>query len=1533
MANQQNLQLQNSQNTPQAQKFQTQNGFQPPIDPSQRSRVTLNPNQNANMNGNINMNPAGPQMRIMTPEQTMYLRAQLAAFKHLAKNQPVPQDIQSILYNMNAPPPPPPHGLQNQSPSQVPPHPQLQAQTSLPVSSMSPMNVPNNTLFRPQPSVSEPIIPPNFNKIQQPHMPIVNPATKQKQMNRKRQTPQIRNQSLSSISMGSQSPKQGMPIIPQDPNQIPQMVQPGPVNHLDAVSQSEAIYLPPHPPKLLSTIQEKYPTIKTTVSIGDPLVLVDAFSLPSASSTIMNFSDIFERRLVVPGLMPIGTDVEGLRHEREVKIWKDMMNDILDLESSLMEKGINSDDDLYETAKKQWKQERTKRLLENGQSEKENEQDNDQENNPIQEIDHQNKNENKSINENKNEGEHEYDVVSQLVDLKALQLLPKQKALRGYVLSNIWHFSSLITNTYPNFLPLGKKINSRDAMIAETMYQVQNQEHERLKVEQLNKNLGTIQTHYRQVTVNATEKRNKWGKIGKSVITFHSNTEREEQRRLERNAKQRLQALRANDEEAYIKLLDQTKDTRITHLLKQTNQFLGNLTQAVKDQQKYTREQVAAMGHSSADTSAKAEDDSGDEGGQKVDYYAIAHRIQEPVTKQPSILVGGTLKEYQVKGLQWMVSLYNNNLNGILADEMGLGKTIQTLSLITYLIETKKVPGPYLVIVPLSTLTNWTIEFEKWAPSVRKIVYKGPPIQRKQYQARIKAGDFQILLTTYEFIIKDRPLLSKIKWAHMIIDEGHRMKNAQSKLSSTIQQYYHTDYRLILTGTPLQNNLPELWALLNFVLPKIFNSVKSFDEWFNTPFANTGGQDKIDLSEEETLLIIRRLHKVLRPFLLRRLKKDVEKDLPDKVEKVVKCKMSALQSTLYTMAIKYKTLIIGDSGSKHSAAKMGLNNRIMQLRKICNHPFVFEEVEDLVNPTLMTNDDIWRTSGKFELLDRVLPKFKATGHRVLIFFQMTQIMNIMEDFLRLRGMKYLRLDGGTKSDDRTGLLQKFNAPNSEYFCFLLSTRAGGLGLNLQTADTVIIYDTDWNPHQDLQAQDRAHRIGQKNEVRILRLITEESVEEYILERAHQKLDIDGKVIQAGKFDNKSTPEEQEALLRALLEAEEQGTGEKTREDDELDDDELNEILARTDDERKLFKKMDEDMKNHSIYGKGKAKERLFTHDELPEIYKQDPDIVIHETEDTEVYDRRASRKGRVVSYADVLTEEQFLDAIENDEDSLEDAIARKKARIAKLKATKERKAATKSASSTPVPHEMSSPPAPIPAAAESSGDDTPQVGRPKKKRRNREDTVTSGSEAYGEGTPKPKKPKPNPVKRARGRPSLRRGTPTIVSEEQKQMDLKCWDIYNTVISYRNEDNRNLSEIFMVKPNKRHYPDYYLLIQQPIACDAVKRKISAHQYTSVEEIDRDFMLMFKNAMIYNEEGSFVYQDALVLKTLVEHKVNEVLGRKQPDERVMEIRMNDFEKQRGIQTQLADTVNGVPGRRDEDIKLEPPVPDDDVTMDES
>ncbi|XP_017551002.1 probable global transcription activator SNF2L2 isoform X2 [Pygocentrus nattereri] len=631
-------------------------------------------------------------------------------------------------------------------------------------------------------------------------------------------------------------------------------------------------------------------------------------------------------------------------------------------------------------------------------------------------------------------------------------------------------------------------------------------------------------------------------------------------------------------------------------------------------------------------------------------YYGVAHAVIEKVEKQSSLLINGTLKQYQIQGLEWMVSLYNNNLNGILADEMGLGKTIQTIALITYLMEYKRLNGPYLIIVPLSTLSNWVYELDKWAPSIVKIAYKGTPSMRRSLVPQLRSGKFNVLITTYEYIIKDKHILAKIRWKYMIVDEGHRMKNHHCKLTQVLNTHYVAPRRLLLTGTPLQNKLPELWALLNFLLPTIFKSCSTFEQWFNAPFAMTG--ERVDLNEEETILIIRRLHKVLRPFLLRRLKKEVESQLPEKVEYVIKCDMSAIQKVLYRH-MQGKGILLTDGSEKDKKGKGGaktLMNTIMQLKKICNHPYMFQHIEEsfaehLGYPNgIINGPDLYRASGKFELLDRILPKLQATNHRVLLFCQMTSLMTIMEDYFAYRNFLYLRLDGTTKSEDRAALLKKFNDEGSQYFIFLLSTRAGGLGLNLQAADTVVIFDSDWNPHQDLQAQDRAHRIGQQNEVRVLRLCTVNSVEEKILAAAKYKLNVDQKVIQAGMFDQKSSSHERRAFLQAILEHEEEN-----EEEDEVPDDEtLNQMIARNEEEFELFMRMDLDRRREDARNP-KRKPRLMEEDELPSwIIKDDAEVerLTCEEEEEKIFGR-GSRHRRDVDYSDTLTEKQWLRAIED----------------------------------------------------------------------------------------------------------------------------------------------------------------------------------------------------------------------------------------------------------------------------------------------
>ena len=1034
--------------------------------------------------------------------------------------------------------------------------------------------------------------------------------------------------------------------------------------------------------------------------------------------------------------------------------------------------------------------------------------------------------------------------LQHLIEFKKLNLLSKQRELRTKISKEMAMSDNLSMTANRSMYRRVKKQSLREARLTEKLEKQQRDAVESKERRKHHEFLRSITVQAEQIKNHALQHRSRVQRLGRLMVTTHSNIEKEEQKRIERTAKQRLQALKANDEETYLKLLGQAKDSRISHLLKQTDGFLNQLAASVKEQQRST------IGRYGGDVEEPEEEedevDSDDETKAKVDYYEVAHRIKEGVSQQSSNLVGGTLKEYQLKGLQWMISLYNNNLNGILADEMGLGKTIQTISLITYLIEKKQQHGPFLVIVPLSTLTNWNNEFEKWAPGVSRIVYKGPPNQRKNHQQQIRYGNFQVLLTTYEFIIKDRPVLSKVRWLHMIVDEGHRLKNAGSKLSSTVTQYYHTRYRLILTGTPLQNNLPELWALLNFVLPNIFKSVKSFDEWFNTPFANTGGQDKMDLTEEEQLLVIKRLHKVLRPFLLRRLKKDVEKDLPDKQERVIKCNFSALQAKLYKQLVTHNRIMVSDGAGKKTGMR-GLSNMLMQLRKLCNHPYVFEEVEDQMNPHRITDDSIWRTAGKFELLDRVLPKFRATGHRVLMFFQMTQIMNIMEDFLRLRGLSYLRLDGSTKADDRSELLKQFNAPDSPYFCFLLSTRAGGLGLNLQTADTVIIFDSDWNPHQDLQAQDRAHRIGQKNEVRILRLISSNSVEEKILERAQFKLDMDGKVIQAGKFDNKSTNEERDEMLRVMLESAEAA---ESLEQDEMDDDDLNLIMMRNDDELVTFQEMDEERAKTSRYGPEKKYPRLLSEAELPEIYMNEDNPVVEEIE----YNLgRGARERTKIKYDDGLTEEQWLDAVDADDDTIEEAVARKQARVAKRAAKKEARVRGDFDLGSSPPASRHSSESPAPEIIKKRGR---KPGKVDKKRRIEE--VSDSAAA----------PEP-PKKRGKANSNTKTGE-TLSKSERESLQQILDTVHDSLQDLEEKSNdpdlqdRAIIDPFLELPPRQMYPDYYQLIKQPIAMKQIEQKINKKQYQSVRQFRQDVALLCANCRLYNEDGSVLYEDANLIE---------------------------------------------------------------------
>merc|ERR1719471_1059032 len=442
-----------------------------------------------------------------------------------------------------------------------------------------------------------------------------------------------------------------------------------------------------------------------------------------------------------------------------------------------------------------------------------------------------------------------------------------------------------------------------------------------------------------------------------------------------------------------------------------------------------------------------------------------------------------------------MIGLYENNINGILADEMGLGKTLQTISLLGYMKHFRNVSGPHMVLVPKSTLANWMNEFKKWCPTLRAVCLIGDQETRNAFIRDVMMpGGWDVVVTSYEMILREKSVFKKFNWKYMVIDEAHRIKNEESKLSVVIREI-KTSNRLLLTGTPLQNNLHELWALLNFLLPDIFSSSEDFDEWFNTNSC---------LGDNS---MVARLHGVLKPFLLRRLKIDVEKSLLPKKEVKIFIGLSQMQREWYTKILMKDIDIVNGAGK---VEKMRLQNILMQLRKCTNHPYLFDGAEP--GPPYTTDEHIVQNSGKLVVLDRLLPKLQEQGSRVLIFTQMTRILDILEDYCWFRKWKYCRIDGQTPHEDRDRQIQEYNEEGSEKFVFMLSTRAGGLGINLYTADVVLLYDSDWNPQMDLQAMDRAHRIGQKKQVRVFRLVVENTVE-----KAEIKLKLDRMVIQQGKL--------------------------------------------------------------------------------------------------------------------------------------------------------------------------------------------------------------------------------------------------------------------------------------------------------------------------------------------------------------------------------------------------------------------------------
>ncbi|GAM84874.1 hypothetical protein ANO11243_028760 [Dothideomycetidae sp. 11243] len=590
--------------------------------------------------------------------------------------------------------------------------------------------------------------------------------------------------------------------------------------------------------------------------------------------------------------------------------------------------------------------------------------------------------------------------------------------------------------------------------------------------------------------------------------------------------------------------------------------------------------------------------------------------------KQPDLVSGGLMRTYQLEGLDWLISLYENGLNGILADEMGLGKTIQTISFLAFLRE-KGVYGPFLIASPLSTTSNWVNEFKKWTPKIPVVLYHGSKQEREDIRKRKLRNPgsehFPVICTSYEICMNDRKFLAHYGWKFIIIDEGHRIKNLDCRLIRELQSYQSAN-RLLITGTPLQNNLTELWSLLHFLMPTIFDKLESFESWFDfSALKEKNGYEQI-LSENRRRSLVSSLHAILKPFLLRRVKADVETSLPQKREYILYAPLTQSQRELYREILEgdsraylenkaYETLsgqstpkgrrstslkrkaLTGDQTPNKSArlsrastpasvagstrsvrsrkstnyeelsdskyfkqletsspaqtdesepdsedielrereatlalakrqiANKKLQNPVLQLRLCCNsphnfyYPFTAADESD-VDDTLITE------SGKMMLLDQLMPNLLKNGHKVLIFSQFKTQLDLLETYCAvLRNWSTCRIDGSVAQSDRQEQINSFNDPESDTNIFLLSTRAGGQGINLTAADTVLLFDSDWNPQQDLQAQDRAHRIGQTRPVIIYRFATKGTVETMLLEKAEGKRRLEKLVIQKGRFRN------------------------------------------------------------------------------------------------------------------------------------------------------------------------------------------------------------------------------------------------------------------------------------------------------------------------------------------------------------------------------------------------------------------------------
>ncbi|KNE73162.1 hypothetical protein AMAG_17360 [Allomyces macrogynus ATCC 38327] len=542
--------------------------------------------------------------------------------------------------------------------------------------------------------------------------------------------------------------------------------------------------------------------------------------------------------------------------------------------------------------------------------------------------------------------------------------------------------------------------------------------------------------------------------------------------------------------------------------------------------------------------------------------------------EEPHDVFLGTLLPHQLAGVRWLETLYLNGLNGILADEMGLGKTVQTIGLLTQL-WSRNAWGLQMIVAPLSTLANWEAEFARFAPTLPVLVYHAPKVDRRALQRTLNGKmrrrnhkERPVVLISYETVIAEAKVFRDLPLQFLVVDEGHRLKNMDCQLMKHLSGF-HAEHRILLTGTPLQNDLKELWSLLHFVMPYLFDNVDDFLTWFNFEVEGSKLNKSRILSMQMTENLVTKIHKILAPFMLRRVKADVaDMAIPPKKELVVMTPMTASQKALYMAILHNRKHLVDPTarvrGPGRGKGKRGQlapiepvktalqrhmeslfesfslpppkpsayssNHSVMALRRACAHPYLFPHPDfpPHAPESWERSESVVRASGKTQVLDRLLRALlddeAEQQHKILIFSQFTTMLDVLQEYLELRpAWGFVRLDGNVDHEDRRDRIAAFQH-DPETKIFLISTRAGGLGINLTAADTVVLYDSDWNPQSDLQAMDRAHRFGQTRPVTVFRLLAAHSFEDRMYARAQAKRTLEKMVIGHGQFNSVGSAE-------------------------------------------------------------------------------------------------------------------------------------------------------------------------------------------------------------------------------------------------------------------------------------------------------------------------------------------------------------------------------------------------------------------------